>query len=483
MTKVLNWTSEQKEIFGEFENGKSHFRVVARAGTGKTSTIEQGLKVAPENLISYLVFNKKLQLEAAGKITNPSVDIRTLHSLGFSFILKNWRKVKANKATEYFRIKDLQPDMPSQVMFRTAQLVSYAKNTVIAPTIDDLIKIADMRGIDAGKEAAAWPVAMLAQTAFKSIEKSKEYSFNISFDDMVFLPVAMGWVKPQFDLVVVDECQDMNLPQLTMATQACRPGGRVCLVGDDRQAIYGFRGAMTNGMEVFKEKLNTKDFPLTITYRCPKKVVAYAQQIVPDIKANEAAIDGEVNIINQDKMMGIIKVKDCILSRTNAPLMKTCLSLIRKNIPAYIEGRDIGKDLITLIENIGGNTINEFLDNLIIWQGVQAAKASGTYAASKIDLVNDKVSTLQALSEACLSIDDMIKKINSLFMDSEFVKVPSVVLSTVHKAKGLEWPHTYLLSDTFKSGRRQMTAQEQREEENIYYVALTRAKNTLNFVS
>ena len=62
-------------------------------------------------------------------------------------------------------------------------------------------------------------------------------------------------IKPEFDLVVADEAQDLNLNQLAMIQKIVKPSGRVCLVGDDKQAIYGFRGALRNGMEKMTEKL------------------------------------------------------------------------------------------------------------------------------------------------------------------------------------------------------------------------------------
>jgi superfamily I DNA/RNA helicase len=143
----------------------------------------------------------------------------------------------------------------------------------------------------------------------------------------------------------------------------------------------------------------------------------------------------------------------------------------------------MAKELIGLIEDLGGKDINAFISNLEKWQAVQVAGATGNFAAAKIDLVNDKVETLRALSDSCLTVPDMIKKINSIFFDAENVRVPSVVLSTVHKAKGLEWDNVYMLSSTFKSRRKNLTAEEQQEEQNIYYVGITRCRKTLNLIN
>ena len=482
--KTTNWTKEQTDIFNEFKNGNSHARIIARAGSGKTSTITHGLNLAPETKIFYGTFNKKLQQEAMQKITNQNVSVKTLHALGYSYIAQNWRKFKAGASTEFFRVKEACPEMPPFVMFQTAKLVSYLKNTVIFPTQRDCLEVCDMRGIDGGSfEKEGWTAERMSEIALKVIEKSKEYSYFISFDDLIWLPVAMNWIKPSFDLLTIDETQDLSAVQLEIIIRACNPKGRIILVGDPRQNIYGFRGALNNGMDLFKEKLKTKEFTLTVSFRCPKKVISFAKSIVPDIQAHESAIDGELNMISEDTFFTNVRVKDAVLSRTNAPLARQCLALLRKNIPAYFEGRDVGKTLMDLIKNLGGNTVSEFLINLETWQGIQAAKSSGKFGSKKMELVNDQAETLKCLSENIIHMEDLEKKINSLFQDAENVRVPSVVCSTVHKAKGLEWQNVHLLSETFVSKRRGLTPEDIKEESNIFYVAITRSKSILNLVS
>src|SRR5690606_8710435 len=66
---------------------------------------------------------------------------------------------------------------------------------------------------------------------------------TIDFDDMIFVPVRNNWVRAWYNVVIVDECQDMNAAQIEMALRACKKGGRIIVVGDEKQAIYGFRGA------------------------------------------------------------------------------------------------------------------------------------------------------------------------------------------------------------------------------------------------
>jgi len=479
----FNWSPQQKEIFNWFIIGKGNLIVRARAGAAKTSSIIEGLNRANASSALYAVFNKKNQLEAEKKITNKNVNVKTLHSVGFSFILKNWRGVRASGYTEFGRIKKLYPDAPEQVIFQGSRLVSYLKNSFVNPTAKEALDTANLRDIDIAQKNidSGWTMEKLCEMALKSIELSCEYPTDkqISFDDMVYLPVRMGWVKPFYQLVTIDEMQDLNILQLTMAIDCCLPGGKICMIGDDKQQIYGFRGAMNNCMEIFKEKLNAKQLELTTTYRCPRHVVKLAQTLVPDINAADNAIDGEIIDCNFDSMLNSIKVKDCVLSRTNAPLMKTCLALLRKGISSYVEGRDVGKQLITIIDDLNSNDINDFYTKLDAWLAYRQAKVTGYNAGRAIEQATDQHETLRAIAESCLTVEDIKNKINKLFLDADFVRVPSVVCSTVHKAKGLEWDNVHLLMETFASKGRVVTPEQAQEELNIKYVSYTRAKKKL----
>ena len=478
------YSTEQKAIWNAFIIGRNHFVVQAKAGSGKTFTSIEGLNRANAARSLYCVFNKKNQLEAEKKITNKKVQVSTYHSLGFRIILNQWRGVRANGYTEFGRIKSLAPDAPAQVHFQVSKLVSFIKNTCVSvPNLKDATDICLLRGIEVSSKTPEWDATKLAELAINSVALSLQYPQDkqISFDDMVFLPVANGWVKPCFNLVVSDESQDLSAPQLAMLRGLCEAGGRICLIGDSHQAIYGFRGAVQNSIEKFQTELGADGFTLSTSYRCPKLIIAKAQSLVPDIKAAPDAIDGEISNINHETMLNSIKVNDVVLSRSNAPLTKSCLVLLRKNKPAYIVGKEIGKQLITLIDNLEAKDITEFYVKLEAWLTIKQANVT-TWNANQAALAVDTVETLKLIGESCLTIDDIKTKINKLFLDSENVRVPSVVLSTVHKAKGLEWENVHLLSWTF-SGKRQMTPEQAQEERNILYTAITRSKNKLNYVS
>lgn len=473
-------SDEQMAIWDWFEHGTNNCVVRARAGTGKTETGKRGMERAPENRMLYVVFNKKNQREASLKMVDPRIDTRTFHSVGRSCVARVLHGVKPEDEVERDRAKDIVGQGASDELIQMlVDMTSVAKNSFINPTLYELQNIAEQHLMQeelSGGERGEVDSESLAQMVMGILElsKTRDPLNRISFDDMVWLPMAMNWVKPEYDLILVDEAQDMNAPQLEMAVRLC--AGRLCIVGDDRQCIYGFRGAVPDGLGMMKARLNAQEFPLTTTYRCPKRVVFLAQEFVPDYRAADSAQDGLIDDASEDSLHAIAQPGDAVLSRTNAQLMPLCLSLLRRNVPARIEGRDVGKQLAELAERLKAKSVPDFIERLQKWgdkMRARLAKKRDNQAA--LEQVNDRVATLHALAEGTESVNQMLLRIGELFSDSVDVNKPAVVFSTVHKAKGLEWNRVFIVRSTFLRKRT-------REEENIYYVALTRAKKHLTFL-
>lgn len=224
INSALKWSEEQLAIFNEFEKGKSNVEVQARAGTGKTTTITYGITRAIENLIGYIVFNKKNQIEAKNKITDPRVDVRTWHSFCYKFVLSVWPKSRADWKIERERAQTVTGTNDNDVISPLTKLVSFLKNTTINPSIDDVMEVINSRDI---QFPDSFPDSRGAQAALDvlALSRVQDKLNRISFDDMVWLPVVNKWIKPCFDLLVVDEAQDSNIVQLTAARMAINKGG------------------------------------------------------------------------------------------------------------------------------------------------------------------------------------------------------------------------------------------------------------------
>lgn len=295
---------------------------------------------------------------------------------------------------------------------------------------------------------------------------------------MIFVPLANEWVSAKYDMVVIDECQDMNYAQILLAQQLCKQGGRIVVVGDDRQAIYGFRGADSSSMDRLKEELRAQELPLTVTYRCPKKVVAIASALVPDFRAAKEAPEGRVEHLSSEQMYKGADLGDFVLSRKNAPLAEIALRFLRDGKRAIIKGRDIAKGLVKITKSIKGNSVPDFLSKLSTYEDKQVTRLRNTNknVDAKIELVRDQCDTLRGLAMGLASVPEIQTRIESMFADLDPKDTKNVIMcSSVHRAKGLETKNVWVLTDTLKTNKGG-------EESNIAYVAYTRAKETLFMV-
>lgn len=288
--------------------------------------------------------------------------------------------------------------------------------------------------------------------------------------------------------VLVHNCQDMSNPMMSFVRKMLKAHGRIAMVGDDMQAIYGFRGADSSAMGRIGEQLGAASLPLNITYRCPQAVVRVAQRLVPDFYAAPAAPEGAVREIRVMDLASQVQVGDFVVSRVNAPLLRVALDVMLQKKPVRIVGRQIGDALVKLVGKVhrGVAPISDFLESLWDYreEAVERLQASRERSArSKLEKLLDQVEALEFLSsglrDAGGSPDTgtLVQKIRMFFSEQDPQRC--VTLSTVHGVKGLEADRVFILRDTlYVYGMRKGES----EERNIEYVAVTRAKKELVWV-
>jgi superfamily I DNA/RNA helicase len=282
----------------------------------------------------------------------------------------------------------------------------------------------------------------------------------------------------------VDEAQDTNASRRALALRMLKRGGRLVAVGDRHQAIYGFTGADADALDLIAKAVNAVEMPLTVTYRCPKSVVKYAQNWVSHITAHESAPEGSVvQVPLGTSLLDIVKQGDSVLCRFNAPLVKYAYALISKGIPTKIEGRDIGAGLKALARRWKVKSFSTFLTRLEDYAERETAKFRAKEQESRAVAIEDKVECLKLLiarinevSPNCLSpIETLCAEIDNIF--NENVSGDVVLLSSIHKSKGREWDRVYWLqTGPSKWARKEWEIQQ---EDNLCYVAATRAKAEL----
>ena len=466
---VRDWSSFQRAIFAEIQSGSGNVQVDALAGTGKTSTIVEGFYYLPPGKTALMVaFNKSIQTELASRATQ-GVTVLTLHSLGLRAIKRMLPKVVVDnwKLDGYIKAEKGEERETLELRDNLKKAVSLCKG-YLAETSEEISEIMDKHDIDPCDE----PRDKFILTVVKIMVACKNDTARIDFDDMIWFPIVHKINLDKYDFVFVDESQDLCKSQIELALGSCKPGGRVISVGDEHQAIYGFRGADSNAIQNIVDRMESKRLPLSVTYRCAKAIVTEAQALVPGIQAGPNAKDGTVETVTPNKMLETVKAGDFILSRINAPLIGYCFELLRTGVKANIQGRDIGKGLSVLIKKSKCSDVTEFLSWLQTWREFECMRLS---ALNKpVDLINDKADCLETLCEGCRTTVEVNAAIDKLFTDGD--DKDRVILSSTHKAKGLERDRVFILRDTYRPAKGQ-------EEANLLYVAITRAREFLFYVN
>lgn len=489
------WSAQQDAIFGFVLHALGHLVVIARAGCGKTTTIVEAvirwLAVNPGRRVTVCAFNKKIEQELVTRFVGRPVTVKTLHAIGLACVKRYWPTVRINdpKKDPVSRKDDLTQRVCGNRVPDTIKRLVSKLHTMAREIHPHAVRGSELLDLALDKECVPddeWAsegydidyVCARAVEAMKLAEE-KPIKTGIDFADMIFLPVRMRWLHATEDLVVVDEAQDMTNAKLEIARGICK--GRMILVGDDRQAIYEFLGATADGLFRMAEALQATRLNLTVTYRCGTSIVARATELVPDFEAGPNNPEGSVSALSVGQLADTAELGDFILSRVNAPLVATAMTLLRAGKRARVAGKDIGDDLLKLVKRIGrsARSVPEFLGALSGWttQQVNRAKAAGRSPEATEHMIGsilDQADMLRNLADDARSVGEIGERIEALFTDNGLGAAGVITLSSVHKAKGLEADRVFILADTLR--------EHTTEEMNIQYVAITRAKRTLVMV-
>lgn len=492
-------------------NGKGSANVIAVAGSGKTTTLVWIAQWLSGSAV-FTAFNKKIADEIGRRLSESgrsTVQAKTLHAIGFAA----WKKANPGVKVEADKLRDLcdEEDIPYKQIGSVSKLVSIARNAGYllnagATRPDEswwisLIDHFDLMG-DYDTEASE-DVAMerLIQQAEHILNLSaKRGTETIDFDEMIYLPLRYGATFWKNDWVLLDEAQDTNLTRRLLVSRMLKPGGRLIAVGDPRQAIYGFTGADADAMDLIKRDRGSIELPLTITFRCPKAITRHAQRWVSHITAAETATEGVVREMNEwdwrktEQTREKLNADSVVLCRYTKPLVSLAFTCIRKNIPCHVEGKEIGKGLITLIRKMRATSLDELHTSLSEYQSKMTAKWRERRQEQKIEQLSDKIETIFVIMESVEeaerptdslagkpSIQMLISAIEGLFGDTpDGGKSRDLTLSTIHKAKGREWDRVILWGrNAFMPSKYAKQEWQLLQEDNLIYVAVTRAKKEL----
>lgn len=473
---VRQWSEYQSNLFDFVVNGTGNAIVKAVAGSGKTTTGVEMVKRARGAHI-FLAFNKSIATELSAR----GVNGRTFHSLCFSPVMKhkNANNVDSNKLRTL--VRELFPTMERKYGQFMQKLVGLARQAGIgaglAPdTYEEWAALADHHDLEPDQDTGTTMEEGI-QLAQELLAASND-SPLVDFDDMLYVAVKDGLTLPKFDFVFVDEAQDTNAIQRALIRKIMKPTTRLVAVGDPAQAIYGFRGADSDSMGLIAAEFGCVEMPLTVSYRCPKSVVNFAHQWVDYIEAAPGAVDGKVNELDRWDNK-VFAAGDLVVCRTTKPLVALAYRLIRDRIAAHVMGREIGQGLKKLVDKMRAKGVDALVEKLQEHRAREVAKAKAKDDDAKAAAISDKVECvlciIEGLDENNRTVPALLAAIDDIFSEA----TGGVKLATIHKAKGLEADRVFWLNSSKCPAPWATREWQVQQEENLCYVAVTRAKSEL----
>lgn len=488
---MVKWSDRQEAIFDEYERTRNNIMISATAGAGKSSTIVECCKRTPfAKKVLFMAFNKSIAEELKTKVPD-RIDVSTFHSKGLRILFSNFKfqlKINENKCFQLCK-EILKFDKEDEVPFnqqtryifslqeiwnqiRINLLVDY-KNDIQNICLDKDFDFYDRMIQDIKDIEYHW------HKNSKLIDSNKE--FQMDFTDMLYLPYILLDESdfPKYDVVFIDETQDQNVLQRELTLRFVKPKfGRLISVGDEKQCIYQFSGSSVTNFRSLQQLPNTTTLPLDITYRCSKKIVKEAQKVFSSgIVAAPNAKEGIVRNGDFEEAQN----GDFILCRNNLPLIEVFIKLLELGKKSSIKGKDFGEALCRLLEKI------KYIDDLEILkeeklQSLLDKGISHNIAINNPSYVNllEKCAIIMRLYSIWKDVNTLKERISKIYTDEN---TDGIVLSTIHKSKGLEADRVFFLNSNLIPSQYAVSQEALYSEYCLKFVAITRARNELIYCS
>lgn len=305
----MKFNQHQKEAAKTYLESKQNLAIKASAGSGKTSFLVGLSKhLKRPHSAAFVVFTQAAKQVLVKRLgSNFEHMVTTTYSLGYrnlSGYLERSLKVDTGKSSailgsllgapewgakflaaagtplddsgqlkkelvylHQLSLLNLQIHSPGILQIASRQPYSYAGNTPVL----------------------TWMAEMTAASIRAGFESLMEEGL-VDFNEMVAWPCLLDDLDPiAFDELLIDEAQDLSPAQQSLCQRSLRPGGQIVLVGDPRQAIYGFAGADYGSFEAMVSRFGATVKDMPINYRCGKAIIEYAQAIDPTIQAHPGA--------------------------------------------------------------------------------------------------------------------------------------------------------------------------------------------------
>lgn len=467
----------------------------AYAGSGKTSTLELiSDAVSRDWRVLYICYNADMAREAAGRLPK-NVTSKTAHSLAYgAMIPKNptWKtrlgNLRARDLQTLLRISSSDEAQAVVDVFNYFLCLPLDSGSVASPVdaFTSQLVIDAGWGMLAPLEKASVIRGCIA--LYRSIFEGVGPAVAVPHDAYLWAYIYSAPVVP-FDLVLVDESQDLNPLLLRFVELQLAAGKRVVMVGDRHQAIYAFRRA-TNALEKMADRANYS-LTLTQSFRFPQLVANQASRLLNDFKGDPVKLIGR----GKGTKSPSETTTTCFIARTNAALVDKAASLLNQRRTRFHFAATREQDGF---KPTGPYKFSEIRDVYSLWTGRsgnvrtpwlrQFASYGALLAyANPPESENGKGGDAELKSMTAL-IDRYSTAVPLILSEIEAACTgpdeATIALSSAHRSKGKEWDFTQLSDDflpldnseKLAKFRSSVTPAEFSESVNLLYVAATRCR-------
>lgn len=489
----MNLTKEQQAILQAFQNTSGNMKVLALAGTGKTSTLLELVLNNPTKTFLYLAFNKSIKDEVEAKAKSLGINnLKAQTQNSFCLSLARGAGLQATDIKGYMSVKVITsrlglygPDRymayPASMIMNRFLVSSDSQMTEYHIPRDVKERIAanvrryarENTNIERETEKRLRNALKIARSLFGSFDFDSDIMLHDVYVKLVQLHYT-GSIPVAEDVVLLDEAQDINPVFSDIISKIDK---RVIAVGDSNQAIYQFRGAQDFLSDMPAETTLTLTQSFRFTPEIADKVNLLLQHMT-DLRLKgfgKAGGDGS----------------EAILCRTNIGCLTEALALLGSDKKFALQG-GVDAEGFKMVEDL--IAINEGRTQDVMHPDLKGIRSIAALEQEISDmLLNSEWKQVIRLIDKMGGFDEAYKTVLDLKESQKRVPKDAVVITTGHKSKGSGFDKVRI-SDDFErvfnksevcvlTGRRQLTpipfSEAPKMEQNLFYVACTRSKTSL----
>lgn len=461
-------TGEQVAAVDAFMTGGT-LKISAFAGSGKTSTLKlMAHERAGQGL--YLAFNKKIADEA-GREFPSEVDCRTTHSLAaravraqYSFDRdKMFNSMRPKQLAEVLELKkrtvegvvSLTAVQQAFLILATVRRFSQSGDQELSHShvpVTGRLKFVDE---DALRVILEWAVREARGLWVRMLDAKDP--IPLGHDGYLKLWSLGAPRLDQYQYILLDEAQDTSPVVLSVLTAQ---NAQTVYVGDRHQQIYEWRGAI-NAMEMMPTE---HEEHLTQSFRFGSAIASEASGILRSLREPRQLI-GNSNV--PSKIVNGAHV-EAVLARTNAMVFQMALGYLEEGrIPYFVGGTQELERLVSDVFSLQKGEPGVHPDFIGFTNWAEVVEFAGTEEGEELFTF---VALVQKYGPKALWA--AIKR------SAPSEELGDVTVSTAHKAKGMEWSSVLVANDFAQAGEQMLPRSE--ADARLFYVAITRAKNTLS---